>query len=196
MTRSRHAPRQQRGFTLLELLVAMAIFALLAFGSARLLDAMSRAEAAHRSQAGELRALGRAMSVIQRDALQGVFASRLKRSGYAVTLNGLNLQWLLGGEHDSLSSARSDLRIVDYWLEDGALWRRRRTLEQGQGSAQRLLGGVSELRWRLYVPGHGWQAVWPMAERPEQPPQALEVTLTTERFGQVRRVLPFAGGSQ
>ncbi len=70
----------QSGFTLLELLLAIAVFALLATGTSQLLAALVRADAARQAQADELRALGRAMSVMQRDAVQGYWPTRGKKA--------------------------------------------------------------------------------------------------------------------
>ncbi|MFK0266998.1 type II secretion system protein GspJ [Pseudomonas asiatica] len=186
---------RQGGFTLIELLLALAIFAVLAIGSARVLDVFMRAENARQAQADELRALGRAMSLIQRDAMLGYAPASLGKGGYGILLNGTRAHWL-AIEQGSQTLKRSELRVVEYWLEDGVLWRQRRTLGQGQPRPQRLLEGVGELHWRLHVPGSGWQARWPMAQRRPVPPQALEVTLSTRRFEQIRRVLPLGGTSQ
>lgn len=182
----------QSGFTLLELLLAIAVFALLATGTSQLLAALVRADAARQAQADELRALGRAMSVMQRDAVQGYWPTRGKKdASHGVLLAPQRVGWLLGAERDPQPLPRSDLRLVEYWLEDGVLWRQRRTLEQGQVRPQRLLEGVVELRWRLYAVDGGWLSRWAGA----QPPQALEVTLSTKRFQGIRRVLPLAGAS-
>lgn len=186
---------QQGGFTLLELLLAVAIFALLAVGSAQLTDSMLRADGARQAQADELRALGRALSLIQRDAVQGVFVAELRHAAFAVSLHGSRVQWLVGAQQAPGAAAQSELRVVEYWLDDGTLWRRRRSLEQGEGRAQRLLEGVEELRWRIHAQGKGWLQHWPGAEAPEQAPDALEISLSTARYRQVVRVLPMAGAS-
>ena len=191
MRRGDHA-HTQHGFTLLELLLAIAIFALLATGTSQLLAALVRADAARQAEADELRALGRAMSVLQRDALQGYWpATGKKGASHGVLLTPQRVGWLLGAERDRQFLPRSDLRFVEYWLEDGVLWRQRRTLEQGQVRPQRLLEGIEELRWRLYGADGGWVHSWTAT----QPPQALEVTLSTKRFQGIRRVLPLAGAS-
>ncbi|MDZ3994217.1 type II secretion system protein GspJ [Pseudomonas sp. Teo4] len=189
----RGACRRQRGFTLLELLLALAIFALLALGSATLFSTLVRTEAALQRQADELRALGRAMSLIQRDAWQGVFPTSLEATGYAVSLDRQRLRWMLSDEASDSVAAGSHLRVVEYWFEEGALWRRRRSLEQGEGRPQRLLDNVSELRWRLHVPGQGWTAQWPGPERHALVPNAIEVTISSGRFQRLRRLLPLAG---
>jgi general secretion pathway protein J len=179
---------------LLELMLAVAIFALLAVGSAQLVDSLLRTDAARQLQADELRALGRALSLIQRDAVQGVFVGELQPAAFAVTLDGNRVRWLVGTRQSNGAVQQSDLRMIEYWLEDGTLWRRRRSLEQGEGHAQRLLEGVRALHWRLHVPGQGWLQRWPGLTPAKQAPDALEVSLSTARYPQVQRLLPMAGG--
>ncbi|CAI3810330.1 Type II secretion system protein J [Pseudomonas sp. MM221] len=186
--------RAQRGFTLIELLLAVAIFALLALGSAQLLDSLVRADNARQQQVEGLRALGRALSVIQRDALQVKTGSELQKAAFAMSLQGSRIRWLISARQQDEASPVSDLRIVEYWLEDGALWRRQLTLENGPMGRQRLLDGVRELRWRVHAPGQGWVDHWSSDTGHEEAANALEVTLSTVRYQQLRRVLTMAGG--
>ena len=66
--------RSQRGFTLLELLIAIAIFALLGLATYRMLDSVLSADAVTREHERQLRELTRAISAFERDlrpALEG-----------------------------------------------------------------------------------------------------------------------------
>ncbi|MCY1560659.1 Type II secretion system protein J [compost metagenome] len=61
---------RQSGFTLLELVIAMAIFALLGLASWGLFDGVVRAQQGTTAHEREFRRLQRAVAVIERDVLQ------------------------------------------------------------------------------------------------------------------------------
>jgi type II secretion system protein J len=60
---------RQAGFTLLELVIALAIFALLGLASWTLFDAVVRVQRSTMTHEGEFRRLQRAVAVIERDLL-------------------------------------------------------------------------------------------------------------------------------
>ncbi|OVY92993.1 type II secretion system protein GspJ, partial [Pseudomonas aeruginosa] len=64
--------RLQRGFTLLELLIAIAIFALLALATYRMFDSVMQTDQATRVQEQRMRELVRAMGALERDLTQAV----------------------------------------------------------------------------------------------------------------------------
>jgi len=181
----------QRGFTLLELLLALALFALLAVACWRLFDVLMRTEATASKHAQELRSLQRTLAILERDVRHGVFASNNAANGYGVSLRGAHLQWLRAGERNPLDLPRSGLRLLDYRLEQDGLWRNSRELEQGHSHSQRLLAGVTKVSWRLFHRELGWQAEWPVSTDSRAAPQALEVVLSTERWQDLRRVILF-----
>ncbi|TWC10533.1 MULTISPECIES: type II secretion system protein GspJ [unclassified Pseudomonas] len=169
---------RQSGFTLLELVIAIAIFALLGLGSWRLFDGVVRTQQGAGSHEREIRALQRAVGIIERDVWQSV-ASSIK-----LTPQGLQLQrsqW-----RNPLDQPRSERQAVHYRLKGGALWRDSR----GEGvdivQHQKLLDDVHSLTWRLFDPKRGWHAETGGASSP----LALELIMSTGRFEQIRRVLP------
>lgn len=66
---------RQSGFTLLELVIAIALFALLGLAGWRLFDAVVRTQQGAGQHEREIRALQRAVGVIERDAWQAVAGS-------------------------------------------------------------------------------------------------------------------------
>ncbi|MNJ18819.1 type II secretion system protein GspJ [Pseudomonas alkylphenolica] len=181
----------QRGFTLLELLLALALFALLAVACWRLFDVLVRTEGAASEHAQELRNLQRAFAILERDVRHGVFAANDAANGYGVSLRGTRMQWLRAGERNPSDLPRSGLRLVNYRLEQAGLWRDSRELEQGHTHSQRLLADVTKVSWRLFHHDLGWQAEWPVSAGLKAAPQALEVVLSTERWQDLRRVILF-----
>lgn len=181
----------QRGFTLLEVLLALVLMSLIGLACWRLFDSVLRSDAASRGHAQALGQLQRAMAVIESDVRHGLFASGTCASAYGVGLQAQRLHWLRGGVRNPLDAPHSDLRRVEYRVQNGTLWRQARALEQQAGQPQRLLDGVSQLRWRLYGAGQGWQAQWPVSQGSGQAPQALELLVSVGSLREVRRVMLF-----
>ncbi|MGN8345427.1 type II secretion system protein GspJ [Pseudomonas sp. SMV71] len=174
---------RQSGFTLLELVIAISIFALLGLASWRLFDGVVRTQQGSAQHERDIRALQRAVGVIERDAWQAVAGSIKLASGH--------LQLQRSHWRNPLDQPRSERQTVSYRLEGGALWRD----SQGEGSVvvqqQKLLDEVRDLSWRLYDSQRGWQSV----NARDTSPLALELTVSAGRFEQVRRVLLLPGAS-
>lgn len=178
---------KQRGFTLLELVIALAIFALLGLASWRLFDTTVRAQQGVASHEQSLRRLQRVLGVIERDALH--VASSVMVLG-PTTLQLVRSNWR--NPHDLPRSGRQH---VLYRLENRVLWRESRGLDSPTVERQKLLDDVHEFTWRLYDPETGWSATWPVGRgAATTPPQALEVVLSSGRFERIRRVWPLPQG--
>jgi general secretion pathway protein J len=178
---------KQSGFTLLELVIALAIFALLGLASGRLFDSVVRGQQGTASHEQGLRRLQRAIAVIERDALQ--LASSV------LVLGPTTLQLQRSHWRNPQDLPRSERQLVVYRLDNHVLWRESRGLESSTVERQRLLDDVRFLSWRVFDQDIGWSNAWPVGKGAAQvPPQALEVVLSAGRFEQVRRVLPLPQG--
>ena len=190
------AVTRQHGFTLLELLVALAIFALVSVmaygGLATVLDQQFATE----EIAEQLARLQKTYLVLQRDFEQVV--PRPVRDEYGETmaplLSGTQLQFTRGGWSNPAGHPRSSLRRVGYRLEDQSLVRYAwLVLDRAQNSEpleQPLLDGVTEMRTRFIDEGGEWQDSWPPGtvvasdvEADFSLPLAVELQLEHERFG-------------
>ena len=109
---------KQSGFTLLELVIALAIFALLGLASGRLFDTVVRAQQATTSHEQDLRRLQRAVGVIERDVLQLASA--------VIVLGPTTLQLQRGNWRNPQDLPRSERQQVIYRLDNQMLWRESR----------------------------------------------------------------------
>jgi general secretion pathway protein J len=173
------------GFTLIELLIAMAIFVVLGLACSRLFDGVANAERSSVAHQQALRSLMRAVAVIERDVLQVVE----RQPGRTFHLEQGLLNFERGNWRNPLDQARSELQGVSYTIEQETLWRYSRSAEQTTTQRQKLLEGVTDVRWRLFDEKQGWRTDWPFtAGKPLATAQALELEFSLLRFGQIRRV--------
>lgn len=211
MTARGHPPmlrHNTRGFTLLELLVALAIFALLAAiaygGLQRVLATRAQTDRA----AQRLQALQNAWMLMQRDIEQTV--ARPVRGNYGSSQPGMAgagpsqypLVLTRGGVANPLHRQRSSLQRVAYRVRGSQLVRTTwPVLDRAPDTAPRdtvILGQVQSLALRFLDAQRQWQANWPplLADGSidPRPPLAVEVTLDLDRWGRVRWIFPVRGG--
>jgi general secretion pathway protein J len=208
-----------RGFTLIEVLIAMAITAFVAAAAYGGVSAVL--SGAERLQLAQTRTeeLNRALAFLNRDLRQ--FVDRPVRDEYGElqpALSGGPLAWFplsltRSGWYNSLGQPRGDLQRVQYYLEDDALWRAYYPVLDRVPSTPRLetrlLDGVTDLEIRFLrqleglrvsregvVDTTGWELNWiPDTSAPSarlEPPLALELRLEIAELGTLRRlyVLP------
>lgn len=191
--------RASRGFTLLELLVAIAIFAILALMAYGGLDSVLNQRRAVEQRLDQIAQLQKAYMRLRTDLQQ--IRNRPVRDAFgdevpAVLLSpGASiLEFTRGGWRNPTYQPRSSQERVSYRLADGRLVRTSwRVLDRVQGYEPvdlEVLDRVDTLEWRFLDPAGQWQPNWPplsqVANRSIPPPSAIEVTLQTRDFGMLR----------
>lgn len=195
---------RSRGFTLLELLIAIAIFALLALGTYRMLDSVLRTDSTTRAHEQQLRELVRAMGAFERDLAQVVVRPARDPFGEARAAllgddeGGSAIEWTRAGWRNPLGSPRANLQRVR-WQLSGEQWQRRywNVLDQAQDTqpqVQQALDGVTRVQLRYLDQEGTWLPSWPPLGRTEDEaledlPRAVELVLEHRRYGELRRVL-------
>lgn len=161
----------QAGFTLIEVLVSLALFALIAGAGLSVLDQVLRAQAQTEARLERLGALQRMMHLVRRDLSEST-AGTVQGDGSRVTL---------------ARTAVAGGVTVSYALDGAQLARR---VVPGD-AVQVLLADVAALRWQ-YLDGAGaWHDGWPVANV-EGPPdlRAVAMTLALAKTGEeLRRVV-------
>jgi len=184
------------GFTLLELLVALAIFSLLAVMAYNGLKVVLNQQAEVELQADALAELQKVYLLMQRDIEQAV--PRPVRNEYGdeqpALIGEATLQLTRGGWSNPAGYQRSTLQRVGYAYEDGQLVRYSWTvLDLAQDSEplrQPLVKDVEDMMLRYLAEDNSWVDQWPnplVAGQPQASntalPRAVEVTLDHEKFG-------------
>jgi general secretion pathway protein J len=203
-------PPSNRGFTLLELLVAMFIAALIfAMGYGAINQAVkSRTEL--QEQQAKLLELQSAMRILEQDFVQ--LAPRPIRepigTGYqpalmASTTTQPMVALTRGGWTNPAGLQRPALQRVAYYFENGTLRREYWTvLDPTQTSTavrRDVMTHLKSVTVRYMDLSHTWQTQWPPPTNTvgvtdlRTRPIAVEITLETEDWGKVQRVVEIAG---
>lgn len=191
-----------RGFTLLELLTALAIFALLSTMGYAGLQTVLQAQDRSRAQAEAFADLARAMTLLQLDLEQAL--QRPVRDQQGDVLDPLRgaadqqgLELTRGGWFNPLRAPVPTPQRVGWRVEDQRLlrftWPVLDRAPDSSATETALLDQVQELRLRYLDRERVWHPTWPPPTDALPLPLAIEVTLEVAPWGTVRRVFRVPG---
>lgn len=189
------AAHREGGFTLIEVLVALGLFSIVAIAGVSLLDSILRVENQTRSRLAKMGELQRAVYSLTRD-LERAAPGSFRRTRTGILFSPYALSIYDPPTRISYSARGSDLVKI---TSSGPI----------AGRPQRLLAGVSAARWTFFHPGRGWSDdPLPVPQAPGNvaigaapaPPRpiavALDLTLTGAPGGRLRRVVEIAPGPE
>ena len=167
-------PPDEAGFTLIETIIALALFGLIAIAGLALVDSVLGIRARTDGRLERLGELQRAMFVVDADLDQISAGPIAEKQG---TLSFRRHAASLDGRGEA----------VRYTLAGDTL---QRVVGDDKRPAQRLLTGVSAARWSYYVAGSGWRAGWPPDPKlADQWPAAVALDVSLGKAGDLRRVV-------
>lgn len=199
----------QQGFTLMELLVAIAIFAIMGAMAMSGYTELQRQSEYAEQRLERTREVQRAVQTLGQDLAQiepRPVREPLGESLLPAVLAGESAEYLVqftrAGWSNTAGLARPTLQRVGYRLDQDGLWRDHwpvldRTLT-AEPVRQRLLGNVRTVRFRYLGPDRSWVERWPPgqgsgADAQRVRPAAVEVIIELEDWGEIRRVVEVAG---
>ena len=185
---------RQRGLTLIELMVALAIFAVLGVLSYRALAEVSTSRTRLEDGFERWRSIGRTMQRIDADLLQLVAPAASASTTANVQASPALLLTRAASGGAELQLLRLDdargVRRVGYRLVDGRLdwlrWSGRDAF--GEPTVEPLLGNVRNVRWRFLTGGNRVDA-WPPGDRRGTLPDAVILELELPDHGTLTRFI-------
>lgn len=189
-----------RGFTLLELLIALAIFALIAVIAYRSLLSVVQVEGQVKHTTQQLTQLQLTFQKLQQDLMQ--LRHRPIRNEYgdsvaAIQGAGQQLEFTRAGWRNPLQQQRSQLQRVNYVLEQRTVWRTYwQVLDRTRDSRPQrtaLLTEVDNFKLRFLDEQLEWHEEWVSLETKTEKTlqlKAVEVTLTVSNWGELTWLFP------
>ena len=176
MTCGSGQPRQSdAGLTLVEMLVALVLFALVGLASYAMLDAIIRARDRTDGRLAHLAQLDRMMTLVSRDLGQSLDERSLDAGvlGFSLYADEASIQ-------------------ITYAVQDGVLLRHAQVGTLGAGVDQPLISDVMAANWRFLDAAGNWADNWPptaAASPDDGGPRAVELQLTLADTRTLRRIV-------
>lgn len=158
--------RNEAGFTLIELMISLALFGLLAMAGFALVDGVLGIQARTSGRLDRLADIQRAMFVLTSD-LEQVGGGPVRGGGASLSFSR------------PMSAAGGLPVSIRYGLAGGVMGRTVTTPGGGPSGTQMLLPGVAALHFRFWSRADGWTDRWPPTDdRFAEWPAAVEAVMT------------------
>ena len=188
--------RHEGGFTLLEMLVALAVFGVVGVMAGRILTGVMDMSEFTRGRGDALADAQRAFAIIERDVTQ--LAHRSVRDEFGLPAPALTIgggatlaEFTRAGWRNPLAAPRTQLQRVAYAQEADTLvrlfWPVLDRADATEPLAQTLLTGVDQMTFLVRDAAGGEHAYWPLGGDAANAPAAIEVRLRLASHGPVQR---------
>lgn len=196
------AKLQHKGFTLIEILIAMSIFALIAIGAVQILTGVTDSNDLSEQRFESLQELQRAMLIIERDFLQmvprksrveGDVSDQIVVAGrFAFDSSSDGLGFVRAGWHNpQLALRRSTLQSVAYRVQENQLQRLYSTYVDNvvgfEPKIRVLLNDVESVKFEFLEQFSDIEFNWGEAETAEELPIAVAIIIESNVYGKIRR---------
>ncbi|MBQ4801053.1 type II secretion system minor pseudopilin GspJ [Pseudoalteromonas sp. MMG006] len=196
---------KQRGFTLLEVMVALGILAFVIIATHQILDSTTKAKEASDEKIAELNGLQTTFRLMDQDFSQMTKRAVRNESGDVQEQYLLAGRYVLESQYDGIAFVRdgwvnpinllprSELQAVGYRVLDDNLERVYRVyvdqLDNMEPRVQRILENVEDLKFEFLDDKNAWQEQWEIKALPK----AVAVTLQQIEAEPIRRVFLVPG---
>ncbi|TEW53941.1 type II secretion system protein GspJ [Psychromonas sp. RZ22] len=191
---------KQHGFTLIEVLIAIAIFAVLSLAAYQILQGVLRSGEISKEHDLRLIEVQRGMLLIERDFVQMVARTSRTSNVESSNLKALYVgKGVIGSDSEGIEFnrlgwtnplnllPRSNVVRVGYRVKEGQLQRLYYlypdTVAGAKPEEQVILHEVEALKFRFW--NKGWVNTW---NSNKQIPEGIEITITSKHYGELRRV--------
>jgi len=186
---SKNRIARQQGFTLIEVMIAMAIFSLLSLLAYQILSASVKNSEIAQEHTARLNEIQTAFSLLERDLIQ-VLPRQTEEEETYLSATETSLRFTTLGSYPAATPlSASDLSRVDWAIIDHALTRSASALpsaplpDAAPLTPVTMLTGVRTLHWRFF--SAGWADKWDQATTF---PAAIELVVTLDDMGEIRRL--------
>lgn len=201
---------RSNGFTLVELLIAILIFGILAMLAYGGLDSVMQSRDRTESELNRLRQVQMTFSQMQRDIEQlaardghdALGGKLLRLSAGQTSDTGLLLQYTRTGWRNPAQQTRSYLQRIAWRLDDDKLYRASwpyvdRAFDD-QATSIMLIDKIRDVKLRFLDNKNAWHDLWPLPDaladgKTLLQPVAIEVTVVMDDWGEIVRLFKVPG---